>query len=315
MSTVPDEVSDETGSAPGHDAEPEQSRWKRYETTLRDKAARAKETAEARRDGSWIYDAGFRVYERNRLLPASVLVGALASRIVIYLIPLLALVIFTLGLYADTDAEGADEAARSIAAVFADAVTDSRDVSQGFRFAALVATIFAVLYAANSLGRLIRRVTALVWGIPYQRSARQWVPAAAVLSISVLGLVITGMGSWSSTWSWQVTVGVALIEFVALMLLWLFVSRRLPHDPAASRWSDFLPGAVFLGIGIVGLRLAMVVYFVPQSADLAERYGSIGIALVMLTWAYWLGMIIVGGSELNAATLRSRQEGSTQERA
>ena len=310
MSTVPEEVSDETGSVP----EPHQSRWKRYETTLRTKAARARETAEARRDDSRIYDAGFRVYERNRLLPASVLVGALASRIVIYLIPLLALVIVTLGLYADTGAEGADQAARSIADVFADAVTDSRDVSQGFRFAALVATIFAVLYAANSLGRLIRRVTALVWGVPYQRSAKQWVPAAAVLSISVLGLFITGTGSWSTTWSWQLTVGVAVVEFSGLMLLWLLVSRRLPHDPEASKWSDFLPGAVFLGIGVVGLRLAMVVYFVPQSADLAERYGSIGVALVMLTWAYWLGMIIVGGSELNAAMLRSRQEGSTQER-
>jgi len=307
---VPEEVSDETGSVP----EPHQSRWKRYETTLRTKAARARETAEARRDDSRIYDAGFRVYERNRLLPASVLVGALASRIVIYLIPLLALVIVTLGLYADTGAEGADQAARSIADVFADAVTDSRDVSQGFRFAALVATIFAVLYAANSLGRLIRRVTALVWGVPYQRSAKQWVPAAAVLSISVLGLFITGTGSWSTTWSWQLTVGVAVVEFSGLMLLWLLVSRRLPHDPEASKWSDFLPGAVFLGIGVVGLRLAMVVYFVPQSADLAERYGSIGVALVMLTWAYWLGMIIVGGSELNAAMLRSRQEGSTQER-
>lgn len=307
MSTVPEETSDETGSDP----EPEPSRWKRYETTLRAKAASAKETAEERRGRSRMYDAGFRVYERNRLLPASVLVGALASRIVIYLIPLLALVIVTLGLYADTGAEGADEAARSIADVFADAVTDTRDVSQGFRLATLVATIFAVLYAANSLGRLIRRVTALVWGVPYQKSTKQWVPAAAVLSISVLGLVITGAGSWSATWSWQVTVGVAVIEFLGLMLLWLIVSRRLPHDPAASRWSDFLPGAVFLGIGVVGLRLAMVVYLVPQSADLAERYGTIGVALVMLTWAYWLGMIIVGGSELNAALLRSRQAAST----
>lgn len=314
MSTVPDEVS-EAGSTPSQDAEPEQSRWQRYGTTLRDKASRARETAEARRQGSWVYDAGFRVYERNRLLPASVLVGALASRIFIYLIPLLALVIVTLGLYADTDAEGADEAARSIAAIFADAVADTRDVSQGFRLAALVATIFAVLYAANSLGRLVRRVTALVWGVPYQRSVKQWLPGAGVLAISVVGLLIVGMGSWSSTWPWQLTAGVALLEFLGLMLLWLVVSRRLPHDAAATRWSDFLPGAVFLGIGVVGLRLAMVVYFVPQSADLAERYGSIGVALVMLTWAYWLGMIIVGGSELNAAMLRSRQKASTQDRA
>jgi membrane protein len=69
-----------------------------------------------------------------------------------------------------------------------------------------------------------------------------------------------------------------------------------------------MPGAILLGFGVVGLRLAMVVYFVPKSADLAERYGTIGIALVLLTWAYWLGMVIIGGSELNAAVFRSRQE-------
>jgi membrane protein len=106
--------------------------------------------------------------------------------------------------------------------------------------------------------------------------------------------------------SWQAVVGFVVFEFIGLTALWLVVSRKLPHDPAANRWSDFLPGAAFLSIGVVGLRLAMVIYFVPQSADLADRYGSIGVALVMLTWAYWLGMIIVGGAELNVALLRSQ---------
>ncbi len=100
-----------------------------------------------------------------------------------------------------------------------------------------------------------------------------------------------------------------LTELAALVLLWLLVSRHLPHDTGAGSWYDFLPGALFVGFGVVAMRVAMVVYLAPASAGLFERYGSIGIALVMLTWAYWLGLIIVGSAELNAAVFRSRLNG------
>ena len=151
----------------------------------------------------------------------------------------------------------------------------------------------------------MRRSTALIWGVPYTRSAKPWMPLLGVLAISALGLLITSRGSWSDDWTWQATLGAVLIEFVLVAGLWVFVSRALPHDPAASKLSNFVPGALFAALGIVGLRLAMVVYFVPQSADLSQRYGSIGVALVMLTWAYWLGMIIIGSSEVNSAFIRA----------
>ena len=286
--------------------EPKQSRWKGYLETLQARAEKAMAAAEARREHSRIYDTFFRVYERNRFLPASVLVGALASRIVIYVIPLLSLLIVGLGLYEDAGGAGT-EAAGTITGLFADAVEDTRDVSNGFRFAALVATVFAVLWAANSLGRLLRRTIAFIWGIPYERSTRPWLTPLGVLGISVIGIVISGFGSFWEEWTWQLRVGVVVVESLFLVSLWLVVSRALPHHPKASHWTDFLPGALLLGFGIVGLRLAMVVYLVPRSAELAARYGTIGVALVMLTWAYWLGMVIIGGSELNAALFRSRQ--------
>jgi membrane protein len=302
--TVPDDAG-EPGSVepPGRQS----SRWKRYEATVREKAESVTAAAEARRDDSRLYDAVFLVYERNRLLPASLLVGALASRIVIYLIPFLAMLIFALGLYEDAGGAGT-AAASSIADIFAQAVADSADASQGFRLAALIATTLAVVYAANSLGRLVRRSTALVWGVPYRRASRPWTTPAGVLALSAVGMLVSSLGSWSQDWTLELLIGVLTVEFVFLVVLWLFVSWKLPHDPAATRWSDFLPGAIVLAVGVVGLRVGMVVYFVPHSADLAQRYGSIGVALVMLTWAYWLWMIIIGGSEINAALLRSAKE-------
>ena len=303
--TVPEEIvgESETNSGP----EPEQGRWKRYEAALRSRARAVTADAEERRQDSRVYDTVLRIYERNRLLPASLLVGAMASRIVVYLIPSLALLIFALGIYEDAGGAGT-EAASNIADVFAEAVEDSTDFSEGLRFAALVATLFAAIYAANTLGRLVRRSTALIWGVPYVRSPKPWMTPAGVIGVSAFGWVIMSIGSSSDEWSFDLLVGVSAVEFVILVVVWLSISRALPHDPDASRWSDFLPGSILVAFGVVGLRLAMVVYLVPQSADLSQRYGSIGVALVMLTWAYWLGMIIVGSSELNSALFRSSRK-------
>ncbi len=304
-SMVPEEVPGESGP---EDPKPEQSRWKRYESAFRTRAEVAKADAEARRADSRIYDTVLRIYERNRLLPASLLVGALASRIVIYLVPLLALLIFAFGLYQDAGGAGAERAI-SIADVFAEAVEDSMDVSDGFRFAVLVATTFAALYAADSLGRLVRRSTALIWDVPYKRSSKPWMTPLGVLAVSAVGWTFTTIGSSATERSLDLFVGLTAFEFVILVIMWLIVSRALPHDPAASRWSDFMPGAILVALGVVGLRLAMVIYFVPRSEGLSQRYGSIGVALVMLAWAYWLGMIIVGSSELNTALFRSSAGG------
>ena len=308
--------------ASSHGAEPEpqtespseQGLWRKYEARARARIESATSAAASRRPQSQLVDTAFRVYERNRILPASLLVGALASRIVILLIPLLALIIFSFGLYGDLTDNSAAEAARDagIAGIFARAADDSASVSEGVRVAALIATTFAMLYAANGVGRLVRRSTALIWGVPYSRMSRPWALPLVVIAISGLGWLLSALGSLSEEWNLEYTVGALVVELVTLVFVWLVVSRLLPHDPLATRWSNFLPGAFFLAGGVVALRVAMVLYFAPASVHLSERYGSIGVALVLLTWAYWLGMIIVGSAEINAALHRGRETRVTQ---
>lgn len=287
----------------------EESRWRRYEALLRERLETATETAEARRSDSVWYDAGFQIWDRNRVLPASVLVGAMASRIVIYLIPLFALVIFSFGLYGDVGNESASEAARGagMPALFAEAAGDTEGLSEGFKFFATLATIWATLYAANSLGRLVRRSAAFVWGVPYTKLERPWMLPLVVVGLTLLGWAIASVGSAVDDWTVSLWVGVMIVEVTAITLFWLIVSRMLPHDPEANRWGDLFPGSIFVAIGIVGVRVAMIVYFAPAVATLTERYGSIALGLVMLTWAYWLGMIVVGSAEINAALFRSRK--------
>lgn len=287
----------------------DESRWRRYEIAVRERIATATTTAEARRADSVWYDAGFKIWDRNRVLPASVLVGAMASRIVIYMVPLFALVIFSFGLYADVGDASAESTARGagMPALFAEAAGDTSTLSEGFKFFAVLATVWATLYAANTLGRLMRRSAAFVWGVPYTKLERPWILPLVVVALTLVAWAVTGLGSAVDDWTVSLWVGVLIVEVTALTLFWLIISRLLPHDPEANRWGDLFPGAIFVALGVVGVRVAMIVYFAPAVATLTERYGSIALALVMLSWAYWLGMIMVGSAEINAALFRSRK--------
>ena len=92
------------------------------------------------------------------------------------------------------------------------------------------------------------------------------------------------------------------------------MTLRLPRVPEAYRWIHSLPGAIVVGVGVVGMKTAVVLYFAPQAESLSDRYGDIAAALLLLTWSYWLAFIVVYSAELNAAMFRSRlrrAEGAT----
>lgn len=271
---------------------------------VRSRIDSATAAAEARRGHSVIVDAGYLILDRNHVFPTSLLVGALASRIVIFQVPLFALVIFGFGLY--DEGSGAAEQA-GMPALMARAVGDASTFNDGFKIAAFLATLWATLYAANSLGRLVRRISSIVWGVPMSRLRRVWSLPLVVIGLTLVAWALTETSAVVDEWNFQLVIGVLAAEGLALTTFWVLVSRMLPHDPEASRWTDFLPGALFVSLGVVGLRIAMIVYFAPNLDQLSERYGSVAIALVLLTWAYWLGMIMVGSAEINAALFQSRR--------
>ena len=66
--------------------------------------------------------------------------------------------------------------------IFATAADEATDLNEGIRWLALIATTYAALYGANSLGRLVRRSTALIWGVPYQKPARALMVPVGVIA-------------------------------------------------------------------------------------------------------------------------------------
>ena len=256
--------------------------------------------------------AGYLIFERDRQFPTSLLTGALAAKIVIFLIPFLILIIFMLGLAVDYAERSAAEAVEDagLTGMFAQAVEDSEAASGQLRVVGLLFTSFAMVWAANSLGRTIRLSTSVVWRSPRRRVDRWWLVPLTVIAVALGAMLINAA-------SQQLNVAGPIDDIIRLAIemgliagIWLVVSRFLPHDPAATRWRDFVPGAIVMAIALITLRIATVVYLAPKWGTLSERYGDIGMVLVLLSFAYLVGLAVVGSAHVNSATFYTQRDPS-----
>jgi membrane protein len=275
----------------------------------RRQASQIFEKLEQQRLDSRVVDAGFIVLARDRLFPTSLLAGALVSRIIIYVIPFLLFLIFAVGLFADVAGTSPEEAARQagMAGLFAQATSDATSVSDEWRVATIVLTLVAVLWAADGVARSLIRVFAVVWQVRSQRRRWRWTLPFAVIGFSLLALASSRatLGQQGSS-ALSVVVQLAF-EFLAIGGLWMLATRGLPHDPAATSWRYFLPGSVIMAVVFLAAKLATVLYFAPQSVAYSEKYGSIGIVLIMLSWAYLISYATVASADADAAAFRTRR--------
>jgi membrane protein len=263
---------------------------------------------EAIRPRSRTVSAAFLIYERDRQFPTTLLIGAVASRLVIFLIPYLILIIFSIGAGADLTQTDASSIARdaSLPQLFAQAASDSSAASTGLQGLALVATLFAVYLAASGLGKAVQLAYAVVWRVP-NRPTRRWFLPLVVIGVVLLMTAINGIGSRFEEPGPGDDILRLLVELLLISGIWLAVSRALPHAEDAG-WRDFVPGTLLMAIGVIGIRAAMIFYLIPKWETLDERYGDVGIVLVMLSWSYIVGAATVLSAHVNAALFDTRSE-------
>lgn len=258
--------------------------------------------------------AGFLIFERDREFPSSLLIGSVAARLVIFLIPFLIFVIFIIGFGAELAATSAADAAAEagLPGMFAQAAADSTAATGQWRLATVLVTAFALVWAANGLGRTMRASFAVVWRTPRQRVRRRWLVPLTVICVVLVTMVVSGVGARFNRSGPIDDAARLTVEFLLVVGIWVLLSKFLPHDPGADRWRDFLPGSMLVGVGLIAMRAAMVLYLIPKWASLSERYGDIGVILVMLSWAYLVGLATVGSAHVNAALFSTRRDPAQQ---
>jgi membrane protein len=173
------------------------------------------------------------------------------------------------------------DAAHAVRQVFA----PPDDVKQSLSIAGAV----LVVVSALSFTRALQRVLERAWGLPslgYRATPAglYWL-LAIIVWVSVFGSLrdwLEGLGGPVLA----LAVAIAFAAVAGLFTPYLLLSRRLP-------WRQLVPTALLLAVALTGLSVASAIYMPAAISESADRYGTIGVAIALVSWLVTIGFAIV----------------------
>ena len=175
---------------------------------------------------------------------------------------------------------------------------------------ALIIGIPILLYATRSVLRVLIGTHRLAWGdVRDAASKPTLLDAAELLGVFVAYFVLAGFAAWARTRSPAAGLVATILVIVGFGALWLMTSRRLPHRDAG--WSDLVPGAIAVGIGVGILQVVAAYLLGPYALEKEGTYGALGLAAALLLGLWALGRLLIGGAEINATLWERKRREST----
>ena len=268
-------------------------------------SARAQE--ERSRHG-WV-DATFEIADRDAEVAGGIIAGALAYRLVIWLLPVGLVFVGGLGVVAavESDSPHAVAGDLGLAGIVSHSLQNASNSHSAWY--ALIVGIPILLYATRSVLRVLIGTHRLVWG--EMRGARPkptFLDTAKLLGILTAMLVLAAGAAWARTHSFALGLVVTIVVIAGFSALWLLASTRLPHGEAG--WVDLVPGSLAVGIGIGILQVVAAYLLGPYALEKQGTYGALGLAAALLLGLWALGRVVVAGAEINA-TLWDRKTRDT----
>jgi uncharacterized BrkB/YihY/UPF0761 family membrane protein len=250
-------------------------------------------------------DAAFDVGERDRDVAGSLLAGAVAFRLFLWLVPFALTAVTVIGwVAADADLSSGDLATRfGIVGVAARYVHDASEQQTTTLVVVLVISLYALLLASRSSVRAIRLAHLLAWRMPIVRfrgstAAALWFAGGASGLVLAAGVINTVRARHP---------GPGILLLLVLMLVsgsvWLAASWKLPH-PAEVPLRALVPGAIVFAVGTDALHVLTVVWYANKLTHSSELYGGLGAAVVLLAWLYLLGRLTISSAVVNASLWR-----------
>jgi membrane protein len=96
-------------------------------------------------------------------------------------------------------------------------------------------------------------------------------------------------------WSWKVAQWPIALFFVSLVASMVYYAAP---NVKQRRWQWLSPGALFATLGWVAASGLLRLYF-HFFTNYAKTYGSLGAVMVLLTWLYVTGTMLLLGAEVN----------------
>jgi uncharacterized BrkB/YihY/UPF0761 family membrane protein len=247
--------------------------------------------------------AGFAVVRRDTAVGGTLVAGALAFRLFIWLLPCCLLLTAVLGLTAAPDELGRNLGMSPLTASMLGQVAAQ---TRSSRYVTVVVSVVLLCWVGLSLGRALDHVHDRVWGGRLDRHPRPTLARAARYSGALLLVVVGNLAGpvlVAATGGSPAVISLPSLVFYGVTGV-VVLSGRWP-PPWRSAW----PGALLLALGIEVLHLAAVVLLPRALAHSLELYGALGIAASLLLWLAFLARLLVLGQVLNAVLAGRRAAG------
>lgn len=179
----------------------------------------------------------------------------------------------------------------------------------------------ALLWGSLQMFRILERAINRAWGAPRPRNfwhnlrfSLQMIAVAG--SLTFASLMLSAIFNVSRTFNlplvqwrpfdnrfiWWAASG--LPSFLLMVLLFTLLYRAVPRD-LQIRWSDVLPGGVAAALLWEVAKEGFALYLrLFARNNYSVVYGSMGVLLALMTWAYLTGFVIILGAEFCAASVR-----------
>jgi membrane protein len=274
---------------------------RRYRQRVQARVEKERQRLEAARGESITVSFAFDAMSYDSDTGAPVLAAALGFRVFLFLVPYIYFFMIIGGYASITFNRNPNTmfTGRGIAHLAATSVATTASFSEGARVVALLVVAYALILSARSFVKVLYIVHTLVWAVPRSKPARPTRAALLFIAIVTVGAVLAGL---IDKLRQQVVLGAVasvLLYTVLLAAGWWYVSWWLPHRDCPL--IALMPGAMVFAIGSILLQMVTVLWFPRYLTGKSEVYGTLGVSVAILLWAYILGRLMTLAAVLNAS--------------
>lgn len=242
--------------------------------------------------------AGVAVVRRDIHIGGTLLAGALAFRLFIWLLPCSLLLAAALG-FTTTASHSADELVREagLSPLTASLIGQVGAQAERGRYLTAVLGLLLLGWAGLALARVLDRIHDRVWRTQADRGPKPTLVRAARYNAVLVAVIAANIAGPVLVAATGLPAAVVSVPFLALSVVLAAVLLDVRWPPV---WHRVLPGAILVALGIEGLHLVAVLYLPGRLARASQLYGTLGVAAAMLVWLALIARLVVVGQELNA---------------
>jgi Virulence factor BrkB len=245
-------------------------------------------------------DLAVLLYERDRETFASVLGSAIAMRLFLFFIPVIVFVVGLANLIAGSARLGHLINSANVTGNVAKQIESSLNSTGGKgSWALVISGIFGSIWAGRSLTRVLAACSAGAWRMGGVGAKATLKMAATVTSLLFVAIIVSSViNRLRADSGIAVATGSVVLAGVVFALGWFVVTWTLPRsttDPGA-----LLPGAALFGVGMALLQWFMQFYLPNKISRSSSTMGSIGFAVAVLGYLFFIGRIMAASLILDA---------------